>query len=60
MRDMKSSLEKLLAAAAECDLIEKLATDQSKRAIYHRMAAQYRAMANDLQGEIAKVEGKRP
>jgi hypothetical protein len=57
MQDLKDRLEKVLVDAADCDLIGSLATDVAKRAMFRRLAEQFRAMAEDLKAEIAKREG---
>ena len=54
MQDMQATLEKLLTDAEDCELISKLATDLGKRATYGKLAAQFRAMAEELQAEIRK------
>lgn len=55
-QDLKARLEKLLADAADCDLIAGLAADVRKRATFRRMAEQFRTMAAELKSEIAKAE----
>jgi hypothetical protein len=54
MQDMQATLEKLLTDAEDCELISKLATDLAKRAAYTKLAAQFRAMAEELQAEMRK------
>jgi len=53
MKDIKPRLEKLIADAAECDLIGTLAADPEKREAFRRLAQQYRTMADELQA-VAK------
>ncbi len=53
MQDLKAKLEHLLEEAQDCDLIGNLATDPAKRATFRRMAAQFRAMAEQLEADIA-------
>jgi hypothetical protein len=60
MKDMKAHLERLHEAVADCELIERLATDPHKRATYNRLAAQYRMMAQGLQRDIDKAENSKP
>ena len=54
--DLKSRMEKLLADAADCDLIASSAADLRKRATFRRMAEQFRVMAAELKSEIAAAE----
>ena len=53
MLDFKDRVEKLLAAAAECDLVANLATDAQKRELFERLARDYRQMAKDVEKIIA-------
>ena len=53
MEDIKGKLEKLLTEAAECDMIGNLATDKAKRDLFRKLAADLRAMADDLQAIVA-------
>lgn len=46
--DIRARIEKLLADAADCDLIANLATDERKRINFQRLASQYRALAETL------------
>ena len=56
MQNLKARREKLLADAADCDLIGNLATDVAKRAAFRRRAEQFRAMADDIRSEVARRE----
>ena len=56
MQDLKSRYEKVLADAAECELIRSLATDPDKRKMFSDLAAQYQQMAEALKQEIARRE----
>ena len=56
MQDLKIRLEKLLAAAADCDLIGNLVTDVAKRATFRRLAEEFWAMAQDLRELITERE----
>ncbi|WP_245334706.1 hypothetical protein [Bradyrhizobium mercantei] len=38
MKDMKAHLEKLLVEAEECELISRLATDATKKALFAKLA----------------------
>ena len=54
MHDLNARLEKLLADAADCDLVGNLATDVAKRTTFRRLAEQFRTMAEDVRAEIAR------
>lgn len=56
MQDLKDRLDKLLADAADCELIGNLAHDISKRATFRRLAEQFHAMADEVRAEIAQRE----
>jgi hypothetical protein len=58
--DLKARMEKLIADAADCDLIAGLAADLRKRAAFRRMAEQFRTMAAELKSEIALAEREKP
>ena len=64
MQDLKARHDKLIADAAECDLIRRLAVDPEKRNMFGDLAAQYRRMADALRQEIvrrgATVEARPP
>lgn len=53
MQDFLARLERLQAAAAECDLIANSAADVQKREMFNKLAADYRAMAKDIEKIIA-------
>lgn len=54
MKDFQARVDKLLIGAKECDLIAKRATgDVQKRALFEKLARDYREMAQDLQAIIA-------
>ena len=46
-------MEKLIADAAECDLIGNLATEADKRQAFRDLAAQYRKMAEAIRQVMA-------
>jgi hypothetical protein len=48
MNDLKTRLEKLIADAAECDLIASLAAEADKRKAFRDLAEQYRRMADAI------------
>lgn len=50
MSDYKERIEKLEIDAADCELIGNLASDEAKRATFLRIAAQFRATAEQLKG----------
>jgi hypothetical protein len=52
-QDLKARVEKLIADAADCDLIASLAADVKKRATFRRLAEQFRTMAADLRRDLA-------
>jgi hypothetical protein len=54
VEDLKKRYEKVLADAAECDLIGSLAADKEKREMFRALAAQYRRMAEALKQEIER------
>jgi hypothetical protein len=56
MHDLKTQLEKLLADAADCELIGNLAADVSKRAAFKRLGEQYREMAARIAAEIERQD----
>ncbi len=56
MEDLKTKLDKLIADAAECDLIANLATEKDKREVFQSLAAQYRSMAEAIRTVIAQRE----
>jgi hypothetical protein len=56
MQDLKTRYEKVLADAAECELIRDLATDTAKREMFGSLAQQYRQMAEALKREISSRE----
>jgi hypothetical protein len=53
MKDMQAQLERLRVQASECELIRDLATDKEKRALFHRLATQFRMMISDLERTMA-------
>jgi hypothetical protein len=53
MQDFKARQEKLLKEAAECDLVANLTTDVEKRALFEKLARDYREMAGDIEKIIA-------
>ncbi|WP_167386896.1 hypothetical protein [Bradyrhizobium mercantei] len=57
MKDMQAHLEKLRIEAEECELISKLATNQTKKDLFARLAAHYRALAAEV--EKAMSESRR-
>ncbi|MHC2466979.1 hypothetical protein [Bradyrhizobium embrapense] len=49
MKDMRAQLEKLRIEAEECELISKLATNGTKKALFAKLAAQHRALADEVE-----------
>ncbi|MCC8968461.1 hypothetical protein H8A95_40815 [Bradyrhizobium sp. Pear76] len=54
MKDMQAYLEKLRVEAEECELISKLATNQTKKDLFARLAAHHRTLA----AEVEKAMGE--
>ncbi|MCA6125182.1 hypothetical protein J6500_25280 [Bradyrhizobium sp. WSM 1704] len=52
MQDMKAHLEKLRIEAAECELISKLATNAMKKALFAKLAAHHRMLAEEVESAI--------
>jgi len=53
MRDMATQLEMLQVQMAECEMIARLATDKAKRELFTRLAAHYKALADEVARAIA-------
>ncbi|MGX9429605.1 MULTISPECIES: hypothetical protein [Bradyrhizobium] len=53
MKDMQAHLEKLRNEADECDLISKLATNATKKALFAKLAEHHRALVRDVEQAIA-------
>jgi hypothetical protein len=53
MEDLRTKLDKLIADAAECDLIANLAAEKDKREAFRSLAVQYRKMADAIRTVIA-------
>lgn len=53
MQDMKTQLEKLRTAAADCALIRDLATDPKKRELFTRLAEHLSVLAAEVEAAIA-------
>jgi hypothetical protein len=53
MQDFKAKLEKLIADAAECDMIANLSADKDKRETFRSLAEQYRKMADAIRQAMA-------
>ena len=54
MQDYLKHLEKLRTDAAECKLISDLATDQSKRELFDRLAVHLKTLADQVELEMLK------
>ena len=54
MKDMREKLESLHADAEDCLLISKLATNDAKRKLFVRLAAQLQKLAEDVEIAIAQ------
>ncbi|MGY3606994.1 MULTISPECIES: hypothetical protein [unclassified Bradyrhizobium] len=53
MKDMQAHLEKLRNEAEECDLISKVATNATKKALFAKLAEHHRALVRDVEQAIA-------
>ena len=53
MKDFQATIDKLLSEASECDLVATRATDVQKRALFERLARDFREMAVDIEKIIA-------
>jgi len=60
MRDFKDRIDKLMVDAADCELIGRLATDQSKRSSFRHLADQFRTIAARLKAEMDGVAVQSP
>ena len=58
MHDLQARYEKLLADAADCEIVGHLAVDSGKRATFMRLAEQYKEMAERIRDEIAVAESR--
>lgn len=58
MKDMQGSLEKLRNDAAEAAIIRDLATDQSKRELYTRLAERLTKLADEVEHAIELLRAK--
>jgi hypothetical protein len=48
MKNMQAHLEKLRNEAEECELISKLATHATKKALFAKLAEHHRALVNEM------------
>ncbi|MGY2909469.1 hypothetical protein [Bradyrhizobium sp. URHC0002] len=53
MKDMRAQLEKLRSDAAECAMIRDLATDQTKRELFTRLAVHLETLALEIERAMA-------
>ncbi|WP_027584489.1 hypothetical protein [Bradyrhizobium sp. Ai1a-2] len=53
MKDMQAHLEKLRNEASECDLISKLATNATKKALFAKLAEHHRALVKEVEQAIS-------
>lgn len=54
MPDLKLKLEKLLADAADCQMLGSLATDPQKRTEYRQRAEQFRMVAEQVRAQVTQ------
>lgn len=55
MKEMQAHLELLRAQIAECERIQATARSQTKRDVFARVLARYRAIAAELERAIARM-----
>ncbi|MGY3618398.1 hypothetical protein [Bradyrhizobium sp. USDA 10063] len=53
MKDMQAQLEKLRNEAEECELISRLATNTTKKALFAKLAEHHRALVKEVEQAIA-------
>lgn len=53
MTELEDRLERFETLTAECELIAKLATDNTRREFYLKLSEQYRQLAVDMRQVIA-------
>ncbi|WP_043159276.1 hypothetical protein [Bradyrhizobium sp. Ai1a-2] len=53
MKDMRAHLERLRNEAEECELISKLATNATKKALFAKLAEHHRALVKELEEAVA-------
>jgi hypothetical protein len=58
MQDMLTQLEKLRRDAAECELVQDLATDPKKRELFDRLAAHLSVLASEVERAILEAGKK--
>jgi hypothetical protein len=54
MEDMIAKAARLLAEAEDCDLIGNLATDEEKRHLFRKIAADLRSAAREIRAKITE------
>ena len=55
MQDMRAHLEKLRIEADECELINKLATNATKKELFAKLATHYRTLADEVERAMSDV-----
>ena len=58
MQDMLAHLEKLRVQVAECEIIRDLATDQTKRELFTKLAEHYKVLAAEVQRAIKERQAR--
>jgi hypothetical protein len=53
MKDMQTHLEKLRNEAEECELISRLATNATKKALFAKLAEHHRTLLREVEKAIA-------
>ncbi|MBO4224385.1 hypothetical protein [Bradyrhizobium neotropicale] len=52
MKDMQAHLERLRNEAEECELISKLATNATKKALFAKLAEHHRALVKEVEEAV--------
>ncbi|MBR0800949.1 hypothetical protein JQ615_36860 [Bradyrhizobium jicamae] len=60
MKDIQAHLEKLRIEAAECELISKLATNATKKALFAKLAAHHGTLAEEVERTISGPPAAEP
>ena len=55
MQDMHAQVEKLQSEASHCAMISSLATEDTKKELFDRLAQHYRVLAAEVQKAIDKA-----
>jgi uncharacterized protein YdcH (DUF465 family) len=58
MKDMQAHLDKLRVEAEECKLISQLATNPTKKALFAKLAAHHRTLADEVERTMNSSQPK--